>query len=43
MNEYDLDRYCGEHKDCDCRCMKCPAFAAYQRHALGLGEYDENK
>ena len=37
MNEYDLDRYCGEHKDCDCRCVKCPAFAAYQRQALGGG------
>lgn len=38
MTEYELDQYCDRHKDCDCMCMKCEAFAEYQRQELGLDE-----
>ena len=41
MNELELENYCNHHKYCDCNCMKCPAFAAYQRHQLGLDENDD--
>lgn len=40
MDEYALDRYCDSHKQCDCKCMKCPAFAAYQRSELGMDDED---
>lgn len=43
MDEYELDIYCNRHPHCDCHCVKCPAFAAYQRHELGLDEDDEEE
>lgn len=43
MNEYELEMYCDRHKTCDCHCVKCPAFAAYQRHELGINDYDEEE
>ena len=42
MTEYQLEEYCKRHSHCDCVCMNCKGFAAYQRHELGLDEYDED-
>jgi len=42
MTDYELDRYCERHPECNCNCMKCPAFAQHQREELGLNEYDNN-
>lgn len=43
MSEYELDQICEQHPECDCKCMKCPFFAKYQRSELGMYEYDENE
>lgn len=38
MTEYELDKACERNPNCDCKCMKCPLFARYQRSELGLDE-----
>lgn len=43
MTEYELDRYCAAHPYCDCNCVKCPAFAEYQREQLGRNEEDDEE
>lgn len=35
MTEYELDKYCDAHKNCDCNCMKCFIFKEYMREELG--------
>ena len=42
MDEYQLDKFCERHPECDCNCMRCPAFAQHQREELGLDENDED-
>ena len=32
MNDFELERYCNAHPDCDCMCMKCAAFYANYRY-----------
>lgn len=29
MTEYELDRLCGQHPECDGKCIKCSLFAKY--------------
>lgn len=41
MNEYELDRFCERNPHCDCNCIKCQAFAMYQRHELGYDDEDD--
>lgn len=37
MTEYELDQIC-QRTACDCKCMKCPLMAKFQRSELGLDE-----
>ena len=44
MTEYELEAICERLPDCGCDCMRCQAFAAFQRTELGMdecGEVDE--
>lgn len=41
MNDYELSRFYENYPDCDCNCMKCPAFACNMREELGYNENDE--
>lgn len=43
MDEFELERFCERNPQCDCRCMRCAAFALYQRHELGLDEYNDDE
>lgn len=43
MSDYELEKICEQHPECDCNCMKCPFFAAYQRTELGMGEENEEE
>ena len=41
MTEYELELFCERNPHCGCNCIKCPAFASYQRHELGMDECDD--
>lgn len=42
MDDYELERYCERHSNCNCLCLKCPAFIANQRNELGIDECDDD-
>lgn len=43
MTDYELEKICERNPNCDCDCMKCPFFAAYQREELGLDNDNEEE
>ena len=38
MTEDELEQYCSVHPNCDCKCMKCEAFAKHIRTELGYND-----
>lgn len=41
MTELELEAFCDRHPNCDCNCIKCVGFVAYQREELGFNDKDE--
>jgi len=43
MSNVLLEDFCDRHKNCDRKCVSCPAFTAFQRHQTAEDDEDEEE